>query len=133
MSNELKTEIIVLDSTTAKTPKSEKALLKKISDSDSYICIATQMIFSHRFQKMFGYTDEELTNITKSDLLADADLEELIIDRLALLQEQEVITGSHYEIRYREDGMYGEIILQLRTKYTIEGVIAAADIIPEVI
>lgn len=52
--NELKTEIIVLDSTTAKTPKSEKALLKKISDSNSYICIATQMIFSHRFQKMFN-------------------------------------------------------------------------------
>lgn len=47
--------------------------------------------YNHRFQKMFGYSKEDdLSQITKSDLLADSDLEALILD--TILETKEVNT-----------------------------------------
>jgi PAS domain S-box-containing protein len=47
--------------------------------------------YNHRFQKMFGYSkDDELMQITKSDLLVDAELGKLILD--TILETKEVNT-----------------------------------------
>jgi len=47
--------------------------------------------YNHRFQKMFGYSKEdELMQITKSDLLVDAELGKLILD--TILETKEVNT-----------------------------------------
>jgi PAS domain S-box-containing protein len=47
--------------------------------------------YNHRFQKMFGYSKEdELLQITKSDLLVDAELGKLILD--TILETKEVNT-----------------------------------------
>lgn len=47
--------------------------------------------FNHRFRKMFGYSEsDEMNNITKGDLLADADLGGLILE--TVLETKEVNT-----------------------------------------
>lgn len=45
---------------------------------------------NHRFKKMFGYTDEDLIHLNKSDLLVDPELGGLIID--TVLETKEVNT-----------------------------------------
>ena len=41
--------IFVLDSSLIKTRKAEKDLLKKMDEAETFICIGTQMMFSHRY------------------------------------------------------------------------------------
>lgn len=48
-----KPEIFIIDSGVIKSPKAEEELIEKIESSKSCICIATQMIFSHRYDKKF--------------------------------------------------------------------------------
>ncbi|MDP3697086.1 MAG: primosomal protein N' [Candidatus Taylorbacteria bacterium] len=48
-----KPEIFLMDSGIIKSPKTEEELMKKIENSVSCVCIATQMIFSHRYDKKF--------------------------------------------------------------------------------
>lgn len=45
--------VIVFDSTTVKNIKQESELVNKMQDLESYVCIATQAIFSHRFNLKF--------------------------------------------------------------------------------
>ncbi len=45
--------IFVLDSSVIQKSKQELDLIKEMADSDSFICIATQAIFSHRFNLKF--------------------------------------------------------------------------------
>ncbi|MDO8496449.1 MAG: primosomal protein N' [bacterium] len=45
--------IFVLDSSVIQKPKQELDLIEQITKSDSFICIATQAIFSHRFNLKF--------------------------------------------------------------------------------
>jgi len=52
-SNGDKTDIFVIDSSFIKTVKAENELINRMKESESYICIATQMIFSHRFTQNF--------------------------------------------------------------------------------
>ncbi|HKM94579.1 MAG TPA: PAS domain S-box protein [Prolixibacteraceae bacterium] len=54
-------------------------------DKDMYIVEA-----NHRFKKMFGYSDADLENLTKSDLLVDPELGSLIID--TVMETKEVNT-----------------------------------------
>jgi len=80
--------------------------------------------YNHRFQKMFGYTDEELTNITKSDLLADADLEELIID--TILETKEVNTEIMMKRKNGEEFIANLTLALLEEGFkemTIEGIV----------
>ena len=51
--NSLKADIFVFDSSSIKTSKSEDEMLKNMEESNSSICIATQLIFSHRYSKKF--------------------------------------------------------------------------------
>jgi two-component system, sensor histidine kinase and response regulator len=46
--------------------------------------------YNYRFQKMFGYSNDDLNKITKSDLLVDPDLGALILD--TILETKEVNT-----------------------------------------
>ena len=80
--------------------------------------------YNHRFQKMFGYTDEELTNITKSDLLADADLEELVID--TILETKEVNTEIMMKRKNGEEFIANLTLALLEEGFkemTIEGIV----------
>lgn len=54
-------------------------------DKDMYIVEA-----NHRFKKMFGYSDADLENLTKSDLLVDPELGGLIVE--TVLETKEVNT-----------------------------------------
>lgn len=80
--------------------------------------------YNHRFQKMFGYTDEELSNTTKSDLLADADLEELIID--TILETKEVNTEIMMKRKNGEEFIANLTLALLEEGFkemTIEGIV----------
>lgn len=80
--------------------------------------------YNHRFQKMFGYTDEDLSNITKSDLLADADLEELIID--TILETKEVNTEIMMKRKNGEEFIANLTLALLEEGFkemTIEGIV----------
>ena len=50
---QLDAPIFILDSGMIKTAKAEKEILKKMENAESYICIATQMIFSYRYNRQF--------------------------------------------------------------------------------
>lgn len=80
--------------------------------------------YNHRFQKMFGYTDEELSNTTKSDLLADADLEALIID--TILETKEVNTEIMMKRKNGEEFIANLTLALLEEGFkemTIEGIV----------
>lgn len=80
--------------------------------------------YNHRFQKMFGYTDEDLSNITKSDLLADADLEALIID--TILETKEVNTEIMMKRKNGEEFIANLTLALLEEGFkemTIEGIV----------
>ncbi len=48
-----KTDIFTFDSSFVKTAKTEKEIIKKMEESESLVCIATQLIFSHRYNLKF--------------------------------------------------------------------------------
>src|SRR3989344_3210400 len=49
----IKKDVFIFDSSSVKILKQESELTKKIKESDSYICIATQAIFGRRFELNF--------------------------------------------------------------------------------
>lgn len=70
-------EIFIIDSSVLKSPKAEDELLKQIENSTSCICIATQMIFSHRYDKKFDLIG--LPNIDSLTAIPDFRSEEQLI------------------------------------------------------
>ncbi|OGN09608.1 MAG: primosomal protein N' [Candidatus Yanofskybacteria bacterium RIFCSPHIGHO2_02_FULL_39_10] len=59
-----KPEVLVLDTAMIKNPKTEKEVISKLDNSKSVILIATQMIFSHRYDHNF-----DLIGIPQTDAL----------------------------------------------------------------
>jgi len=81
--------------------------------------------YNNRFEKMFGYSkDDDLTQITKSDLLVDADLGALILD--TILETKEVNTEIMMK-RKNGDQFIANLTLALLeegfSEITIEGIV----------
>lgn len=81
--------------------------------------------YNHRFRKMFGYDEsDDMTNITKTDLLADADLGGLILD--TVLETKEVNTEIMMK-RKNGDKFIANLTLALLEEgfeeITIEGIV----------
>lgn len=51
--NQLSCPVFILDSSVVKTPKDEEGIIEQMDRSDSFACIATQMIFGRRFDRKF--------------------------------------------------------------------------------
>lgn len=86
-------------------------------------------------QLTIAYMNEAVQLVYESDFVAEIRrmfLEELIKERLSLLHEAGVILKYNYDIRFLSDDSLGEIILQLQTKYTIDGIVTIAQIKPGV-
>jgi primosomal protein N' (replication factor Y) len=85
-----------LDASHIKTAKSEQDIIKKIEAEESYVCVATQMIFSHRYIQKF-----DLIGIPSVDSLVsipDYRAEEGLFNQFEKLldfEPEEIITQTY--------------------------------------
>ena len=92
-----KPEILVLDSAMIKNPKAEKEIISKLDASKSAILIATQMVFSHRYDRIF-----DLIGIPQSDALMnmpDFKAEENLLyqfEKLLDFQPEKIIIQTYH-------------------------------------
>jgi two-component system sensor histidine kinase/response regulator len=80
--------------------------------------------YNYRFRKMFGYSTDELTKITKSDLLVDPDLGSLILD--TILETKEVNTEIMMKKKNGEQFIANLTLALLEEGFkevTIEGIV----------
>lgn len=101
-----------------------------VSQNELHSIANTRMV-----QVAIAFINEAVELLYESDFVSEMRrvyLEEMIKARLKVLAENNVIIDYAYDIRYLSDDSRGEIILQLETKYTVDGIVAYANISSEV-
>lgn len=90
-------EIFIIDSSVLKSSKAEEELMKKVENSAPCICIATQMIFSHRYDKKFDLIG--LPNVDSLIAIPDFRSEEQLLYQFYKLldfEPEKVIIQTHH-------------------------------------
>lgn len=119
---EYKKDIFVFDSGSIKNQKNESELVKKMEESGSFVCIATQSIFSHRFNLKFDLIG--IPNFDGLTVIPDFKAEEelfLQFEKLLDLEPEKVVIQTFspdgYLVNFLIAGKYKEFYdkeLQLR-------------------
>jgi len=94
--SEMKPDIFVFDSDSVKTQNAEKEVLKKIEESRSSVCIATQMIFGSRYSSRFDFIG--ITNVDALTTLPDFRSEEQLLqqfEKLVDFEPEKIIIQSY--------------------------------------
>ncbi|MDP3793031.1 MAG: primosomal protein N' [bacterium] len=113
--NSIASDIIIFDSTTVKSMGQESELVNTMQNLESFVCIATQALFSHRFNLKFDLVgipnlDSLVTTpdfkaeenlFLQMEKLIDFEPKKIIIQTLhTRSQILETITSGHYEKFY---------------------------------